>query len=107
MAQTINQCLTVGLDSVTVIDDINTNGNKSIHAGGKIDEDGNAVAGTCTQTEINELVQRNVDHLETILLYKPEDSDDETPNIVDSTNSKKDTCNTAVTTGKSYITANS
>lgn len=107
MVQTVNQCLTAGLDSVTLIDDINTNGNKSIYAGGTIDTDGNAVAGTWTQDEINEVVQQNVDHLETILLYKPVDSDDDTPNIVDSTNSKKETCNTAVTTGKAYITANS
>jgi hypothetical protein len=107
MAQTVNQCLTVGLDSVTVIDDINTNGNKSIYAGGIIDPDGNVTVSTWTQAEINEVVQRNVDHLETILLYKPVDSNDGTPNIVDSTNSKKETCNTAVTTGKAYITANS
>ena len=107
MAQTVAECLTAGIDSTTVIDDIKTNGNKSIYAGGTTDTDGNAVAGTWTQAEINEVVQRNVDHLETILLYKPVDSDDDTPNIVDSTNSKKDTCNTAVTTGKAYITSNS
>ena len=107
MAQTVAECLTAGIDSTTVIDDIKTNGNKSIYAGGTTDTDGNAVAGTWTQAEINEVVQRNVDHLETILLYKPVDSDDDTPNIVDSSNSKKDTCNTAITTGKAYITANS
>ena len=107
MAQTVAECLTAGIDSVTVIDDIKTNGNKSIYAGGTIDDSGNAVAGTWTQSEINEIVQRNVDHLETILLYKPVDSDDDTPNVVDSSNSKKDTCNTAITTGKAYITSNS
>ena len=107
MAQTVNECLTAGIDSTTVINDINTNGNKSKYAGGKTDTDGNAVAGTWTQAEINEVVQRNVDHLEVILLYKPVNSDDDTPNIVDSSNSKKDTCNTAITTGKAYITANS
>ena len=107
MAQTVNECLTAGIDSTTVINDINTNGNKSKYAGGTTDIDGNAVAGTWTQAEINEVVQRNVDHLEIILLYKPVDSDDETPNIVDSTNSKKGTCNTAVTTGKAYIASNS
>ena len=83
MAQTVNECLTAGIDSTTVINDINTNGNKSKYAGGTTDLDGNAVAGTFTQAEINEIVQRNVDHLETILLYKPVDSDDDTPNIVD------------------------
>jgi len=107
MAQTVTEVLTAGSDSVTLINDINTNGNKSIHAGGTTDADGNAVAGTWTQAEINEVVQKNVDHLETILLYKPVDSDDDTPNIVDSSNSKKGTCNTAVTTGKAYIASNS
>ena len=107
MAQTVAECLTAGIDSTTVIDDIKTNGNKSKWAGGTTDTDGNAVAGTWTQAEINEVVQRNVDHLETILLYKPVDSDDDTPNIVDSSNSKKDTCNTVVTTGKAYIASNS
>ena len=92
MAQTVNECLTAGLDSVNLIDGVKV---------GSWDVEG------MTQSEINEMVQRNVDHLETILLYKPVDSDDKTPNIVDSTNSKKDTCNTAVTTGKAYITSNS
>jgi len=92
MALTVNECLTAGLDSVNLIDGVKA---------GTWNVEG------MTQSEINEMVQRNVDHLETILLYKPVDSDDETPNIVDSTNSKKDTCNTAVTTGKAYITSNS
>ena len=70
MAQTVAECLTAGIDSTTVIDDIKTNGNKSIYAGGTTDTDGNAVAGTWTQAEINEVVQRNVDHLEIIKAYK-------------------------------------
>ena len=107
MAQTVNQCLTVGLDSVTVIDDINTNGNKSIYAGGIIDTDGNAVAGTWTQTEINEVVQRNVDHLEIILEYAPVDSDDDTPNVKGAADSKKTNHVAAIATGKKYITDNS
>jgi hypothetical protein len=92
MAQTVNECLTAGIDSVNLIDGVKA---------GSWDVEG------MTQSEINEMVQRNVDHLEAILLYKPVDSDDETPNIVDSTNSKKDTCNTAITTGKAYIASNS
>ena len=106
MAQTVNQCLTVGLDSVTVIDDINTNGNKSIYAGGTTDVDGNAVAGTWTQTEINEIVQRNVDHLEIILEYAPVNSDDDTPDVKGSSDDKT-SYTTAITTGKTYITDNS
>ena len=69
MAQTVAECLTAATDSVTVINDINTNGNKSRYAGGKTDADGNAVAGDWEQTDINAVVQRNVDHLEIILAY--------------------------------------
>ena len=35
--QTVAQVLTAATDSVTVINDINTNGNKSSHAGGQVD----------------------------------------------------------------------
>jgi len=102
MAQTVAECLTAAEDSVTVINDINTNGKKSIHVEGSADADT-----TWTQAEINAVVQRNVDHLETILLYEPVDSDDDTPNVVGSSSSKKTTCSGGVTTGKAYISANS
>mgnify|MGYP003137575042 CR=1 FL=1 len=104
MAQTVAECLTAAEDSVAVINDINTNGNKSSHAGGTTDVDGNAVASDWTQAEINELVQRNVDHLEIILAY---DGSDDTPNVVGSSSSKKTTCSGGITTGKAYISANS
>ena len=107
MAQTVSECLTAAIDSATVINDINTNGNASPHAGGETDAEGNAVAGSWSQAQINERVQQNVDHLETILAYQPVDSDDPTPNIVGSSSSKKTTCSDAVTTGKAYISANS
>ena len=102
MAQTVAEVLTAAEDSVTVINDINTNGKKSIYVGGSAEADT-----TWTQAEINEVVQRNVDHLETILLYEPVDSDDDTPNVVGSSSSKKTTCSGGVTTGKAYIAANS
>ena len=102
MAQTVAECLTAAEDSVTVINDINTNGKKSTYVGGSAEADT-----TWTQAEINELVQRNVDHLETILAYAPVDSDDDTPNVVGSSSSKKTTCSGGVTTGKAYISANS
>ena len=95
MAQTVAEVLTAGEDSVTVINDINTNGSDSEY-----------VSEGSTQAEINEVVQRNVDHLETILLYEPVDSDDDTPNVVGSSSSKKTTCSGGVTTGKAYIAAN-
>jgi len=102
MAQTVAECLTSAEDSVTVINDINTNGKKSTYVGGSAEAD----TTTMTQAEINEMVQRNVDHLETILLYEPVDSDDDTPNVVGSSSSKKTTCSGGVTTGKAYIAAN-
>ena len=104
MAQTVAECLTAAEDSVAVINDINTNGNKSLYAGGTTDIDGNAVAGNWTQAEINDVVQRNVDHLELILTY---DGTDDKPNIVGSSSSKKTTCSGGITTGKAYISANS
>ena len=100
MAQTVAEVLTAATDSVTLINDINTNGLRSVYVGGTADTDT-----TWTQAEINELVQRNVDHLEIILAYEPVDSDDDTPDVAGSSDSK--TAYTgAVTTGKAYIAAN-
>ena len=98
MDQTVAECLTAATDSVTVINDINTNGNKSPHAGGKTDEDGNAIAGDWSQDDINEVVQRNVDHLEIILEYTDPD--------VKGSSDDKSSYTGAVTTGKAYIAAN-
>jgi hypothetical protein len=98
--QTVADVLTAATDSVTVINDINTNGNKSPYAGGSTDADGNAVAGDWEQADINAAVQRNVDHLETILEYTD-------PNVKGSSSSKKNDCSTAITTGKAYISSNS
>ena len=105
MAQTVAECLTAATDSVTVITDINTNGNKSGYAGGTTDADGNAVAGDWSQDDINEVVQRNVDHLEIILAYEPVDSDDDTPDVKGSSDDKSSYTG-AITTGKAYIAAN-
>ena len=102
--QTVAEVLTAAEDSVTLINDINTNGNKSSYAGGTTDADGNAVAGDWEQADINAVVQRNVDHLEIILAY---DGSDNKPNVVGSSSSKKTTCSGGVTTGKAYIAANS
>ena len=93
MAQTVAKCLTAAVDSATLITDINTNGANSTY-----------IMPDLTQAEINEAVQRNVDHLETILAY---DGEDDTPNVVGSSSSKKTTCSDAITTGKAYILANS
>ena len=96
MAQTVSEVLTAATDSVTIINDVNTNGSDSDY-----------VVEEATQTEINELVQRNVDHLEIVLAYAPVDSDDDTPNVAGSSSSKKTDCTNAITTGKAYISANS
>ena len=101
MAQTVTECLAAGTDSVTLINDINTNGKKSTYVGGSAEADT-----TMSQADINETVQRNVDHLSTILLYEPVDADDDTPNVKGAADSKKTTHVAAVTTGTNYIAAN-
>jgi hypothetical protein len=92
MAQTVTECLTAGTDSVNLIDGVKA---------GSWDVEG------MTQAEINEMVQRNVDHLEIILAYAPVDAEDDTPNVAGAASSKKTTHVAAVTTGKTYITDNS
>ena len=91
MERTVSTILTAATDSVNLI-----NGVKS----GSWNVEG------MTQTEINEMVQRNVDHLEIILEYAPVDSDDDTPDVKGSSDDKT-SYTTAITTGKTYITDNS
>ena len=87
MAQTVAECLTAATDSVTVITDINTNGANSTY-----------LMPDLTQAEINEVVQRNVDHLELILEYTDPD--------VKGSSDDKSSYTGAITTGKAYIAAN-
>ena len=87
---TVTEVLTAATDSVTVINAVN---------GGTHDVNGR------TQEEINDLVQRNVDHLELILAYEPVDEDDDTPDVVGDS-SDKSSYTSAITTGKAYIAAN-
>ena len=91
MAQTVNEVLTAATDSVTLINGVN---------GGTWDVEG------MTQAEINEMVQRNVDHLELVLAYAPVDEDDDTPDVAGSSDDKT-SYTTAIATGKTYITDNS
>jgi hypothetical protein len=93
MAQSIEECLAAATDSVTLIDDVNDNGVDEI-----MDLD---------QADINDMVQRNVDHLEIILAYEPdpEDESDETPDIVGD-DSDKSSYTDAIDTGNAYITSN-
>jgi len=84
---TVSEVLTAATDSVTLI-----NGVKA----GSWDVEG------MTQAEVNEMVQRNVDHLEIILDY---DGTDNFPNVKGSSDSKTSYTD-AITTGKAYIAAN-
>jgi hypothetical protein len=92
MAQTVTECLAAGTDSVNLIDGVKA---------GSWNVEG------MTQAEINEMVQRNVDHLELILEYAPVDSDDETPDVKGAASNLKTTHVAAIATGKKYITDNS
>ncbi len=91
MIKTVEQILTSATDSVNLINGVNAG------TWGVVD---------MTQEEINDMVQRNVDHLEIILAYEPVDEDDNTPDVVGDS-SDKSSYTTAVTTGKTYITDNS
>ena len=91
MAQTVTECLAAGTDSVNLIDGVKA---------GSWDVEG------MTQAEINEMVQRNVDHLSTILLYEPVDASDDTPDVKGAASNLKTTHVAAVTTGTDYIAAN-
>jgi hypothetical protein len=88
--QTVEQVLTSATDSVTLINEVNA---------GTWDVEG------MTQEEINDMVQRNVHHLEIILAYEPSDENDQTPDVVGDS-SDKSSYTDAIATGKAYIAAN-
>ena len=83
MAQTVSEVLTAATDSVNLINEVNA---------GTWNVEG------MEQSEINDMVQRNVDHLEIVLAYTEPDvvgsSDDKTPYT------------DAIATGNAYIAAN-
>jgi len=81
---TVEDVLTTAMDSVNLINGVNAG------TWGVVD---------MTQEEINEIVQRNVDHLELILAYTE-------PDIVNDS-SDKTPYTTAITTGRAYIEENS
>tara|TARA_Y100000004_G_scaffold153691_1_gene177568 strand:- start:7 stop:273 length:267 start_codon:yes stop_codon:yes gene_type:complete len=85
--QTVAEVLSAADDSVTLINDINTNGSDSEY-----------VMEGSTQDEINDMVQRNVDHLEIILAYTDPD--------VAGSSEDKSSYNNAIATGNAYIAAN-
>ena len=83
MAQTVSEVLTAAMDSVNLINEVNA---------------GTWNVENMEQSEINDMVQRNVDHLEIVLAYTEPDvvgsSDDKTPYT------------DAIATGNAYIAAN-
>jgi len=81
---TVTEVLTAATDSVTLINAVN---------GGSYNVEG------MTQEEINDMVQRNVEHLEIILAYTE-------PDVVGDS-SDKTSYTTAIATGKAYIQENS
>jgi hypothetical protein len=84
MAQTVSEVLTAATDSVTLINEVNA---------GTWNVEG------MEQSEINDMVQRNVDHLEIILAYTEPD--------VAGSSEDKTSYTDAISTGKSYIENNS
>jgi hypothetical protein len=82
--QTVEQVLTAATDSVTLINEVNA---------------GTWNVGSMTQEEINDMVQRNVEHLEIILAYTE-------PDVVGDS-SDKSSYTDAIATGNTYITNNS
>ena len=90
--QTVAEVLASADDSVSLINDINTNGGDSEY-----------IACGLSQKEINDAVQRNVDHLEIVLAYNGENN---LPDVVGSSEDKS-SYTSAITTGKAYISANS
>ena len=91
MAQTVAEVLASADDSVTLINDINTNGSNSVYVPMNVDQDG-----------INNIVQRNVDHLQIILAYNGEY---DVPDVAGSSEDKSSYTD-AIETGNAYIAAN-
>jgi len=77
----VTQILSAADDSVSLINSVN---------------DGSWDTGLMEQSEINDMVQRNVDHLEIILAYEEVVAD----------SSDKSSYTDAVSTGQAYIAAN-
>ena len=93
MDMTVARVLEIADDSVALINDVNTNGASSAY-----------LPVGLSQSEVNDVVQRNVFHLETVLAY---DGSNPTKLDVAGSSDDKSSYTAAITTGKNYITANS
>ena len=81
MERNVTEILTAATDSVSLINGV---------------DDGSWDTGLMEQSDINDMVQRNVNHLEIILAYEEVVAD----------SSDKSSYTDAVATGKAYIAAN-
>jgi hypothetical protein len=88
---TVTEVLASAMKSVDLINTVNA---------GSYDVEG------MNQSEINDMIQRNVDHLGIVLAYEPTDEDDDTPNVVASSEDKTPYTD-AIATGNTYIENNS
>ena len=93
MDMKVARVLEIADDSVALINDVNTNGASSAY-----------LPVGLSQSEVNDVVQRNVFHLETVLAY--DGSNPTKPDVAGSSDDKS-SYTAAITTGKNYITANS
>jgi hypothetical protein len=91
MAQTVGEILAIATDSVTLINEVNA---------------GTWDAMSMSQSDTNDMVQRNVKHLEAVLLRTPVDEEDDTPDVAGWAGDKS-SYEQAIITGKSYIENNS
>jgi len=88
--QTVSQVLTAAMDSVNLINSINSDASTEPYVNGM------------TQEEINTVVDKNVKHLELILEYAPQYEGDDRPDVAGSSDDKT-LYTTAISTGKSYL----
>lgn len=93
MEMTVEKVLEIADDSVALINDVNTNGASSAY-----------LPSGLSKSEVNDVVQKNVFHLETVLAY--DGSNPTKPDVAGSSDDKS-SYTAAITTGKNYITANS
>tara|TARA_E500000305_G_C3949236_1_gene201351 strand:- start:38 stop:325 length:288 start_codon:yes stop_codon:yes gene_type:complete len=93
MEKTVETVLQQADAVVLLINDVNTNGASSKY-----------LPSGMSQSEVNNEIQRNVFHLETVLAY--DGSSITKPDVAGSSDDKS-SYTAAITTGKNYITANS
>ena len=92
-SRTVAQVLISAMDSVNLINSINSDASAEPYVEGM------------SQEEINAVVDRNVKHLEAVLEYSPRYEGDDTPDVAGSSEDKTPYTD-GIATGKAYIAAN-